>query len=79
MKFTMQEKRLIANIVEAVGYLVMFFSAALVLFCRIHTLPSLEMMSAGVGIISIGVLGYYMANILCRRIRAPSPGVPLDE
>jgi hypothetical protein len=79
MKFTMQEKRVIANIVEAGGYLAMFISAALVLFCRIHTLPSSEMVSAGVGIISIGVLGHYMANILSRRIRTPSPGVPLDE
>jgi cytochrome c biogenesis protein CcdA len=79
MKFTMQEKKFIAALVQFLGLAISFSSLLLALFSHVHTLPFFEMMIRGLSIILVGILGYYMFFILSRRIRTPSPGVPLDE
>ncbi len=79
MKFTMLEKRIAAAAVQFLGFVIMLSSLVLAVFSRVHTLPFFQMMIRGLSIIIMGILGHYMFFILSRRIRIPSPGVPLDE
>jgi hypothetical protein len=47
MKFTMQEKKFIAALVQFLGLAISFSSLLLALFSHVHTLPFFEMMIRG--------------------------------